>query len=164
MFFALCCWFLFGLDFFLSRPPPPPQRRGRGGGGGSARGYRTSPWLPAAAAFSRAALWSNAQHSLCGPLCHIIYLFRTDCNFLSTLGAAAGLLFRRNRPTAAAQRASSTTHTGSATPAPGGSPKQQQPGLWGGNCQPSPGSEECHSVIPRAPGPRSISAQLHGAP
>lgn len=49
-------------------------------------------------------------------LCNIIYIFKIDCNFFSTLGAAGGLFFRLNRPTAAAKRVYSTTHTRSTTP------------------------------------------------
>lgn len=47
----------------------------------------------------------------CSLLCNIIYIFKIDCNFFSTLGAAGGLFFRLNRPTAAAKRVYSTTHT-----------------------------------------------------
>lgn len=51
---------------------------------------------------------STCSYSL---LCNIIYIFKIDCNFFSTLGAAGGLFFRLNRPTAAAKRVYSTTHT-----------------------------------------------------
>lgn len=51
---------------------------------------------------------STRSYSL---LCNIIYIFKIDCNFFSTLGAAGGLFFRLNRPTAAAKRVYSTTHT-----------------------------------------------------
>lgn len=54
------------------------------------------------------AMLSTHSYSL---LCNIIYIFKIDCNFFSTLGAAGGLFFKLNRPTAAAKRVYSTTHT-----------------------------------------------------
>lgn len=84
-------------------------------------------------------------------LCNIIYIFKIDCNFFSTLGAAGGLFFRLNRPTAAAKRVYSTTHTWKHNLLLPVSPwSSSQWGLCSNNCEQPSGSEKCHSLIPGA--------------
>lgn len=85
---------------------------------------------------------------------------------MSTLGAAGGLLFRLNRPTAAAKRVYSTTHTRRRGPLlPQLSWSSSPQGLCSNDCEQPSGSGKMSQLDPSSlQCPHSISVQLHDAP
>lgn len=105
---------------------------------------------------------STCSYSL---LCNIIYIFKIDCNFFSTLGAAGGLFFGLNRPTAAAKRVYSTTHTRKHNlflpVSPEVAVSKACAVITVSSLQ---AQKNVTAWAPELPVPHSISAQLHDAP